>query len=261
MSEYGIVSTGAGQNLREAADPAYYRHGDNEYILLAFGWKTIQCPLAKISRAGVNPLIPSHVINSVKEIRKQRPNGKIIVYMHWNYELELHPQPADRQLAHVLIDLGVEAVIGSHSHCVQGIEVYKGKPIVYSLGNWLIPHGTYYGIDLKYPEFTNRQLAFEWNDHDMICHWFHYDSINDKVKFFLSESLESSQFVKELTPYHGMKHKDYIEWFKKNRRRKKLLPIYRDYKSKKINQLKDKWVAIRPFALQTLRRVRALAQH
>ena len=62
---------------------------------------------------------------------------RIIAFMHWNTELELYPQPLDRELSHALIDLGVFAVIGCHAHRVQGYEIYKGHPIVYGLGNFI----------------------------------------------------------------------------------------------------------------------------
>lgn len=50
--------------------------------------------------------------------------------------MELYPQPFDRELSKVLIDLGVYAVLGCHAHRVQQIEFYKGRPIVYGLGNF-----------------------------------------------------------------------------------------------------------------------------
>jgi len=42
-----------------------------------------------------------------------------------------------REFAHKLIDRGVDTIIGAHPHVVQGIEVYKEKPIFYSLGNFI----------------------------------------------------------------------------------------------------------------------------
>ena len=73
----------------------------------------------------------------IENTRKNYPNAKIITLPHWNYELELYPQPMHRELARLMVDAGAEGVFGHHPHCVNGIEYYKDAPIVYSLGNCL----------------------------------------------------------------------------------------------------------------------------
>ena len=54
----------------------------------------------------------------------------------------------DRSLANSLIDLGVDAVICSHTHRVQGAEIYQGKPIIYGLGNWIFPQHKFWNGNL-----------------------------------------------------------------------------------------------------------------
>lgn len=58
-----------------------------------------------------------------------------IAYIHWGYEFMNRPNIEQRQMAHWLIDSGVDLVIGMHPHVTQGSEVYNGKHIFYSLGN------------------------------------------------------------------------------------------------------------------------------
>jgi poly-gamma-glutamate synthesis protein (capsule biosynthesis protein) len=60
-----------------------------------------------------------------------------IAYIHWGKEYDSVHSKEQEVLAHFLIDNGVDAVIGHHPHVVQDIEVYKGKPIFYSLGNFI----------------------------------------------------------------------------------------------------------------------------
>ncbi len=60
----------------------------------------------------------------------------IILYVHWGIERDAAPMSSQRALAKEWIDNGVDLVIGSHPHVVQGIETYNGKNIVYSLGNF-----------------------------------------------------------------------------------------------------------------------------
>ena len=60
-----------------------------------------------------------------------------IAVMHWNLEYKDTPEPYARELAKKLIDSGVDAIVGSHSHSVMGVEFYKQVPIYYSVGNFV----------------------------------------------------------------------------------------------------------------------------
>jgi poly-gamma-glutamate synthesis protein (capsule biosynthesis protein) len=60
-----------------------------------------------------------------------------IAYVHWGEEYELLHSTAQETLAKTLIDTGIDAVIGHHPHVVQDIALYNGKPIFYSLGNFI----------------------------------------------------------------------------------------------------------------------------
>ena len=62
---------------------------------------------------------------------------KVVVLIHWGIERDEMPQEYQRALARRYIDAGADLVIGSHPHVLQGIEYYKGKPIFYSLGNFV----------------------------------------------------------------------------------------------------------------------------
>lgn len=60
-----------------------------------------------------------------------------IVNMHWGAEYEHQFSKSQQELGRKLIDAGADMVIGHHPHVVQGMEVYKNKPIFYSLGNFI----------------------------------------------------------------------------------------------------------------------------
>ena len=60
----------------------------------------------------------------------------IIVSFHWGTEKEYYPDSIQKELGHIAIDEGAHLVLGHHPHVLQGIEVYKGRNIVYSLGNF-----------------------------------------------------------------------------------------------------------------------------
>lgn len=61
----------------------------------------------------------------------------LVVYIHWGIERNTKPEEYQRTLARQYIDAGADLVVGSHPHVLQGIEYYKGKPILYSLGNFV----------------------------------------------------------------------------------------------------------------------------
>ncbi|MEG1277526.1 MAG: CapA family protein [Cellulosilyticaceae bacterium] len=60
----------------------------------------------------------------------------VIAMMHWGVELEHYPNNTQKNLAYYMIDQGVDLVLGSHPHVTQGLEKYKDKTIVYSMGNF-----------------------------------------------------------------------------------------------------------------------------
>lgn len=69
------------------------------------------------------------------EIKKLRNCDFKIAYVHWGYEFINKPNIEQRQMAHWLVDIGIDIVIGMHPHVAQGSEIYKNKHIFYSLGN------------------------------------------------------------------------------------------------------------------------------
>ena len=61
----------------------------------------------------------------------------VIVDPHWGTEYDDTPFAAQKQLARMIIDNGADMVIGNHAHWAAAMEVYKGKPIWYALGNFV----------------------------------------------------------------------------------------------------------------------------
>lgn len=73
-----------------------------------------------------------------KNIQDLKDQGAkvIIASFHWGVEKAESPNEVQVELAHAAIDAGADLVLGHHPHVLQGIEQYKGKNIVYSLGNF-----------------------------------------------------------------------------------------------------------------------------
>lgn len=91
----------------------------------------------KAIAAGRDPLAPFAAL--LADIRAARAAGAdlVIPFMHWGWENNPKPDARQRQLARLMIDVGADVVVGSHPHVTQGSEIYRGKPIIYSLGNFV----------------------------------------------------------------------------------------------------------------------------
>ncbi len=74
-------------------------------------------------------------LKAVEEARQQC--DFLVVYVHWGVERETEPKEYQRAMGRAYIDAGADLVVGSHPHVLQEPEEYKGKMIVYSLGNFV----------------------------------------------------------------------------------------------------------------------------
>lgn len=81
---------------------------------------------------------PIHLETLKNNIKTLKDKGAqlIIANFHWGLELDYYPDADQIELAHAAIDAGAHLVIGHHPHVLQGVEVYKGRYICYSLGNF-----------------------------------------------------------------------------------------------------------------------------
>ena len=94
----------------------------------------------------------------ISEIRKyKKKDNMVIVDMHWGTEYQELPTQWQQEAGRAFIDTGADLVVGQHPHILQGIELYNGKYIVYSLGNF-----AFGGNDqCKYPETFIFRISFD----------------------------------------------------------------------------------------------------
>ncbi len=74
-------------------------------------------------------------------IQEKKEAEFVIVIFHGGNEQNPVPAPVVVDRYRLLIDLGADAVVAGHTHCMQGAELYCGKPIIYSMGNYFFPSG------------------------------------------------------------------------------------------------------------------------
>tara|TARA_Y100001968_G_C19400154_1_gene740563 strand:- start:547 stop:1575 length:1029 start_codon:yes stop_codon:yes gene_type:complete len=246
FSKNSIPTFGAGINSFQSSRPLHY----GEYILLAFGWHVIGCKESNENSPGCNKINPVSVIRQVVKLRNLFPSKKIICIFHWNFEFELYPQPMFRQMSIDLIDVGCHSIIGNHPHIVSPIENYKGHLIAYSLGNWSFSYKKFVNRSLQFPNSSFRQIAIEIKNNEYFVHYFKFKP-DSNVFYEFSESFQSTYF--KLKPlFEGFSNEQYIDWFKKHRVKKSLLPIYIDYRQTRLNKLRDIYMTIRSHLIALL---------
>lgn len=95
----------------------------------------IRVGLVSISSIEASKNPESQLRTAMKKVKKKKPEV-IIVSMHSGIEYTQTIQPIQKKLSRAAIDLGADLVVGHHPHVIQGIDTYKGRYIVYSLGNF-----------------------------------------------------------------------------------------------------------------------------
>lgn len=137
LDEAGIPYVGAGMNISKAAEGHYFIiNGLKVGIVAASRAEKVSfTPVSDYDKAGVMGTYDSeNFIKAVKFAKEQC--DYLIAYVHWGTENSTKLETAQKEMAREYIDAGVDAVIGGHTHCLQGMEFYNGKPIVYSVGNF-----------------------------------------------------------------------------------------------------------------------------
>jgi len=109
----------------------YDNRGDN--VSAAIAVKEV-----KFGLVGYHALSGKNFANVILDIKKLKETTDfVIVLPHWGEEYELMPSENQKREARLFIDAGADAVIGGHPHVIQPAEIYKGKAIFYSLGNFV----------------------------------------------------------------------------------------------------------------------------
>lgn len=143
LSEAGIAYMGAGMNLAEASACRTFTIQDQTIGFLAAS-RVIPVASWNAGSKTSGVFTTYDPTRLVEEIAKAKEICDfVVVYVHWGIERNTTPEEYQRNLAYAYIDAGADAVIGSHPHVLQGVEYYQGKPIFYSLGNFIFNSRTY----------------------------------------------------------------------------------------------------------------------
>ena len=165
LDEVGIKHCGVGRTLAEARRPVILEHGSVRVGFLSYtsvfwpsdhaagpqapGCATIKAHAAyqanhrALEMPGAEPITrtycdPAEMDAMREDVRQLRGQADIVILScHWGVSSKDEPVDYQKEIAHAAIDAGADMVFGHHPHVVQGGEMYRGKPVFYSLGNFV----------------------------------------------------------------------------------------------------------------------------
>ena len=132
----GLGYYGGGHTLKEAHTPLILERQGLRIAVLGYDEFQPRNFEADHDRAGVAWSEDEQVVRDIADARRVWHADVVIPVMHWGWE-EPKANARQRALARLMIEAGADAVIGGHPHQLQDTETYKGKPIFYSLGNFV----------------------------------------------------------------------------------------------------------------------------
>lgn len=151
LEDLEIDYCGAGRNWVESRRTAVKKIGDIEVGFISFLSFNNPSSMRKCTPATAeSPGVATLTITGVPDKKAKAIVGAIVakakkecdllvVCLHWGIEKQTQPAPNQVRLGRLFIDEGADMVLGAHPHVLQPGELYKGKPIVYSLGNLVSP--------------------------------------------------------------------------------------------------------------------------
>lgn len=165
LDDAGILRVGAGADLEEAKR---FQTVELQGKTIGFLGATRVIPVYEWNAGASTPGMfttydPSLLLQEIQAAKKIC--DYVVVYVHWGVEKSTIPEDYQRTMGRQYIDAGADLVIGAHPHVLQEIEYYQGKPIVYSLGNFVfgssIPQTMLLEVTLTEAEDSGAQSPLE----------------------------------------------------------------------------------------------------
>ena len=178
LDEVGMKYAGAGRDMAAAREPMIFDVAGHTLAILSY----VDCytlPGTEYFAAtdqlagtvfvhGCSAGQPTEQTRQMLEndLRNARERADLVlVSFHWGSEVTRQPDPFPQNLARLCIDAGADLVFGHHPHVLQGVEIYQGRPVIYSLGNFVFPtkwESNHYSaaLEVRIKEGTWEKLIF-----------------------------------------------------------------------------------------------------
>lgn len=156
LKQARIPYVGAGADIEEASRPVYFVAGGIKigFVAANRSEKNIYTPEAGENSPGVVRMYDTAMMNEIiSEVSKQC--DYLIAYVHWGTESSKYYESYQTDIAHEFFESGADAIIGSHTHVLQGIGYVDQKPVIYSLGDF------WFNSRTKYTAIVNLKVTIE----------------------------------------------------------------------------------------------------
>ncbi len=161
LDNAGILYSGAGETVERAEELQIIECNGKKFGFLSatrvvpnVNWKV------EYSAPGLFSAYDyTRLVELVKEA--QSACDYLVVYMHWGIERDAYPQDYQTLIAQQCFEAGADLVVGAHSHCLQGIEYIDGKPVFYSLGNFIFGYGIEQTAALKVTVGADGEVTYQ----------------------------------------------------------------------------------------------------
>lgn len=175
LQDNNVYFAGAGLNLSQAREPALFQIKEKRIAFLAYSLTFPEEFWATDSSAGTCFPYHTFVYDDIRKLKAE--NDLVIISCHWGEELMDMPKKYQVELAHNMIDVGADIILGHHPHVVQGIERYNNKLVAYSLGNFVF--GSY-----SKSATESFILKINWEDEELnSCEIIPINVFNEEVEF------------------------------------------------------------------------------
>ena len=138
MTRSGLAFVGGGHDLTQAHTPLLFERRGLRIAVLSYNEFHPRSFEAGFNRPGVAWSEDAHVVRDIKAARSVHRADVVIPIMHWGWENEPQSNARQQHLARLMIDAGADAVLGAHPHVKQEVGLHRGKPVVYSVGNFVM---------------------------------------------------------------------------------------------------------------------------
>ena len=225
LSQHGIQFFGAGSSLEEAIRPAKLQIENQSLHFWGFMQRFYAKRHFATAHSGGTAELKRELM--IRELDSSEADIKI-VYNHWNLELESYPEPVNKDLAEELAR-HCTLVIGSHPHCIQGIQTSGNALIFHSLGNFSMPALDYSGTTLvEYPEISRESMIVTITLEGKKPHYDIHPITLDRSGSVVScpDKEKKKQILSRIDTISeplALGYKNYLHFYKQNKKRK-LMP-------------------------------------
>ncbi|MUW14621.1 CapA family protein [Halorubrum sp. CBA1125] len=149
LADAGIARAGAGRNADVAREPAVFEAGD--LTVAGFGLTdqstafaaTDADPGTAFARFDPSVAETRELVGDILDRVAERDPDLVVASLHWGPNWETEPRAVHERFGRWLVEQGVDVVHGHSAHVLQGVEVYRGRPIIYDAGDFVDDYISY----------------------------------------------------------------------------------------------------------------------